>query len=75
VDSLVDRGSIEQGTIEPSPPSEGCGDTAAVAGELEAWPADTDAFPVWRSGKQSWRVAFDVNVPGETPCPRLTRAG
>lgn len=50
-------------------------DLAAVARELEAWPASTDAFPVWRSGKQSWRVAFDVNVPGEEPCPAAARAG
>lgn len=42
---------------------------AAVARELAAW-ADTDSFPVWRSGRQSWRVGFDVNVPGERPCPR-----
>lgn len=45
-------------------------EVAAVARALRALPAGEDSFPVWRSGKRNWLVAFEVNLPGEPPCPR-----
>lgn len=45
-------------------------EVAAVARALRALPEDEDAFPIWRSGKRNWLVAFDVNLPGDAPCPR-----
>lgn len=43
-------------------------EVAAVADALAGVPAG-GSFPIWRSGKRSWIVAFDVNLPGEAPCP------
>jgi hypothetical protein len=57
----------------------GCGsirspEIARVARALTASETSGDSFPVWSSGRRSWFVAFDVNLPGELPCPRVGSA-
>jgi hypothetical protein len=43
-------------------------------GALTASETTEGSLPVWNSGRRSWFVAFDVNLPGEAPCPSMGSA-